>query len=120
MHVSHMSHPSPVPWPRTGILSNASDFHAVRLTMPLDPLGKAGPSSNALPPTQERTGFASQPSEHQELPLNLNDLIVRHVGGTFYFRADGPPFDVLDIHAGDVLVIDRVEDIASGRLVVAV
>src|SRR5215469_1738759 len=88
--------------------------------MPIDPLGNAGPSQNALPFSPPKTGFASQPAEHQELPLNLYDLVVKHTQATFYFRASGPPFDAIHIYEGDVVIVDRVLDIQDGRLVVAV
>src|SRR5215469_10829031 len=88
--------------------------------MPIDPLGNAGASQNALPFSPPKTGFASQPAEHQELPLDLHDLIVKHTQGTFYFRASGESFGKIEVYDGEVVIVDRVLDIQDGRLVVAV
>nr|MBA3824240.1 hypothetical protein [Ktedonobacterales bacterium] len=68
--------------------------------MPLDPLGQAGASDNPLPPSRPKTGFTSQPSEHQERELNLHDLVVKHPHAVFYFRATGVSTETVQILEG--------------------
>ena len=87
--------------------------------MGIDPLGPAEAGRPGLPPTTAKTGFASQPSEHQEIPLNLHDLIVTSPQTTFFFRAAGPAPAHTPIFAGDVLVIDKAAPLKDGVLVVA-
>lgn len=89
-------------------------------SMALDPLGKAGPSQNALPASPPKTGFMSQPSEHQELPFDLHDLLVKHNQAVFFFRASGEPFDKIAVYDDDIVIVDRVIGVEDGRLVVAV
>ena len=88
--------------------------------MGAEPLGPAENDHHGLPPAPPKTGFASQPSEHQEIPLSLNDLIVPSPQTTFFFRAQGPVPEQTPIYEGDVLVIDKAAPLRDGVLVVAV
>jgi DNA polymerase V len=62
------------------------------------------------------TGFASPAESYVDKRLDLNDLIVRDIHSTFYFRYKGPK--TLGVNPGDVLVVDRAIQPLDGDLVV--
>lgn len=64
----------------------------------------------------QTTGFSSPAESYVDKRLDLNDLIVKDVYTTFYFRYSGP--NVFDIKQDDVLVVDRAEHPEEGDLVV--
>lgn len=51
------------------------------------------------------TGFASPAESYVDKRLDLNDLIVKDIFTTFYFKYKGP--DTLGVKNGNILVIDR-------------
>lgn len=64
----------------------------------------------------QTSGFASPAEVYVDKRLDLNDLIVKDVYSTFYFRYSGPK--VFDIEQGDVVVVDRSEFVKHGDLVI--
>lgn len=66
----------------------------------------------------QTTGFASPAESYIDKRLDLNDLIVKDVYSTFYFRYSGP--NVFNVKQNDVLVVDRSEYPEKGDLVILV
>lgn len=59
------------------------------------------------------------PEDYDDVGLDLNKLLISRPAATFFLRAAGasPEADVKD---GDLLVVDRAEPPAPGRVIVAV
>ncbi len=66
----------------------------------------------ALPATTE--------SSNIEHGLDLNDLLISHPASTYFVRIESGSFDEMNIHAGDILVVDRSIDVYDKRIVVAI
>lgn len=64
------------------------------------------------------TGFPSPASDYAEGRLELTQLI-KHPNATFFARAAGNAMAQAGIREGDVLVIDRAEDVCDGDLIIA-
>lgn len=62
------------------------------------------------------TGFASPAEAYVNTRLSLNDLIIKNVHTTFYFKYLGP--ETLGVREGNVLVIDKSIDPIEGDLVI--
>ncbi len=62
------------------------------------------------------TGFASPAETYVDKRLDLNELIVKDIYTTFYFKYSGP--EVFGVKQGDTLVIDKSEEPKTGDLVV--
>lgn len=65
-------------------------------------------------------GFGSLAEDHIERMLDLNELLVKCPAATFFVRADGDSMRGAGIHSGDILVVDRSVEPASGKIVIAV
>jgi DNA polymerase V len=57
--------------------------------------------------------------DYEDQGLDLNKRLVTRAAATFYMRAAGGAPDA-DVRDGDLLVVDRGETAAEGRVVVAV
>lgn len=64
------------------------------------------------------SGFASPAESYVDKRLDLNDLIMKNIYSTFFFRYQGPK--VFDVEQDDILVIDKAELPQSGDLVVLI
>ena len=64
-------------------------------------------------------GFPSPAEDYIDKYLDLNDYLVNHPAATFFVRASGLSMSGADIHPGDILVVDRALEPASGRIVIA-
>ena len=62
------------------------------------------------------SGFASPAEVYVDKRLDLNDLVVKDVYTTFYFRYSGP--NVFDVKQGDVIVVDKGQEPNEGDLVI--
>ena len=62
------------------------------------------------------SGFASPAESYVDKRLDLNQLIIKDVYATFYFRYSGP--SVFNVKQGDVIVVDRGEQPNMGDLVI--
>ena len=62
------------------------------------------------------SGFASPAEVYVDKRLDINELIIKDVYTTFYFRYSGPK--VFGIKQNDVVVVDRSETPNKGDLVV--
>lgn len=64
-------------------------------------------------------GFPSPATDHVERRLDLTEHLVLHPETTFFMRVKGDSMTGAGIHDGDLLVVDRSLEPASGRVVVA-
>lgn len=64
-------------------------------------------------------GFPSPAGDYLEEPLDLNRYLVRHPTTTFYVRVQGDSMTGALIFDGDLLVVDRAEEIRSNHIVLA-
>lgn len=58
------------------------------------------------------------PEDYADRGLSLDDRLVQRPAATFFMRASGASADG-EVRDGDLLVVDRAEPAAPGRLVVA-
>ena len=65
-------------------------------------------------------GFPSPAEDHLDLPIDLNEYLVKNPAATFYVRVDGDSMDEAGIHQGDILIVDRSESHGTGSVVLAV
>ena len=52
-------------------------------------------------------GFPSPAEQHQETPLDLNELLVKRPAATFFVKVLGDSMVGAGIREGDLLVVDR-------------
>lgn len=71
---------------------------------------------NSIKINATTTGFASPAETYVDKRLDLNELIVKDIYTTFYFKYSGP--EVFGVKQGDTLVIDKSEELKTGDLVV--
>lgn len=81
----------------------------------------SGADSKALPlfSASVSAGFPSPADDHMECRLDLNEHLIHHPSATFFARASGHSMINAGIHDGDLLVVDRSLEPASGKVVVA-
>jgi DNA polymerase V len=65
------------------------------------------------------TGFESPAAEYIELGISIDELIIKHPNATFIGIASGQSMQEVGIFDGDLLVIDRAEDVSTGDIIVA-
>jgi DNA polymerase V len=65
-------------------------------------------------------GFPSPADEHLEATLDLNAHLIPHPAATFIVRVQGLSMIGAGINDGDLLIVDRALEAASGDIVVAV
>lgn len=77
--------------------------------------------AQSLPLFEHRVaaGFPSPADDHMEKRLDLNEFLVKRPASTFFVRVEGLSMINAGIHPDDVLVVDRAETAADGRIVVA-
>jgi DNA polymerase V len=64
-------------------------------------------------------GFPSPADDYLEKALNLHELLVTHPAATFFVKVEGESMCDAGIHSGDILVVDRSLEPASGKIVIA-
>jgi DNA polymerase V len=67
-----------------------------------------------------QAGFPSPADDFVEKSLDLNELLIEHPAATFFVRVQGSSMKDVHILDGDVLIVDRAKEAASGSIVVAV
>ena len=65
-------------------------------------------------------GFPSPASDHLEGLFDLNRLLFRHPDATYLVRVSGESMAGAEIHAGDLLAVDKHLEADHGHVVVAV
>ena len=89
----------------------AFQFHAI---------SKSSPFKIPLMSSTVTAGFPSPADDHLDLPIDLNEYLVKHPAATFYVRVQGDSMDDAGIHQGDLLIVDRAEPYTMGSIVLAV
>ncbi len=69
--------------------------------------------------TPVRAGFPNPADDARGLPLDLNELVVRHPVSTFYLRVEGDSMIDAGVTPGDIVVVDKSLEPRSGDMVVA-
>jgi len=69
--------------------------------------------------TAEATGFTAATDDYAERGIDLNEQLVRNKPATFFMRVRGDAMVGAGIFDGDVVVVDRSLNPASGRVVIA-
>ena len=64
-------------------------------------------------------GFPSPADDYIDRSLDLNELLIKNPAATFFVRVAGESMTGVGIHDGDILVVDRAVEPASGKIVVA-
>lgn len=64
-------------------------------------------------------GFPSPAEDYIEKPLDINAILINHPESTFAFRVTGESMVGVGIRSGDVVVVDREELPAPGKIVIA-
>ena len=65
-------------------------------------------------------GFPSPATDHLEGLFDLNRLLLRHPDATYLIRVTGESMAGAEIHAGDLLAVDKHLEADHGHVVVAV
>ena len=64
-------------------------------------------------------GFPSPADDYVEARIDLNRHLIRHKEATFFLRVQGDSMINAGIHDGDLLIVDRAIEPASGKIVIA-
>lgn len=67
-----------------------------------------------------RAGFPSPAESQHEERLDLTEHLIRHPLATFFVRVAGDSMIGENIHDGDLLIVDRAEEVRDGHIVVAI
>jgi len=70
-------------------------------------------------PTPVRAGFPNPAEDARGLPLDLNELVVRHPVSTYYLRVAGDSMTGAGIIENDIVVVDKSLEPKNGDIVVA-
>lgn len=65
-------------------------------------------------------GFPSPADDIIEKKLDLNELLIKKPGATFFVKVEGHSMQEANIFSGDILIVDRSLSAVSGTIVVAV
>jgi len=65
------------------------------------------------------SGFESPAAEYKELGLSLDQLLIAHPDATFIGLAQGQSMQEVGIFDGDLLLVDRSEQVKDGDVIVA-
>jgi len=69
--------------------------------------------------TPVRAGFPNPADDARGLPLDLNELVVRHPVATYYLRVEGDSMVGAGITPGDIVVVDKSLTPKNNDIVVA-
>jgi DNA polymerase V len=65
-------------------------------------------------------GFPSPADDFIDKTLDLNEFLVSHPSATFFVKVEGTSMIDAHIHPGDILIVDKALEPASGSIVIAV
>lgn len=96
-----------------------SDLLTASGLLPMQP--SEAPSALPLPLFGYRiaAGFPSPADDYVEERIDLNRHLIRHKEATFFLRVQGDSMINAGIHDGDMLIVDRAIEPASGKIVIA-
>lgn len=69
--------------------------------------------------TPVRAGFPNPADDARGLPLDLNELVVKHPVSTYYLRVEGDSMTGAGIMQGDIVVVDKSLSPKNNDVVVA-
>lgn len=69
--------------------------------------------------TQVPAGFPSPADDHEDRPLDFNELLVKNPASTFAVKAQGDSMIGAGIFDGDICVVDRSLKPVDGSIIVA-
>ena len=64
-------------------------------------------------------GFPSPAEDYIEKKLDLNEQLIRNPAATFFVRVDGDSMRDAGIASGDILVVDRSQEVRNNAIVIA-
>ena len=70
--------------------------------------------------TANATGFGAAADDYMERGIDLNEQLVKNKPATYFFRMKSDAMREAGIFDGDVLIVDRSEKLANGKVIVAV
>lgn len=70
--------------------------------------------------TKISAGFPSPAEEYSEKKLDLNEYLIKHPSATFFIKVSGDSMIGAGIHSGDLLIVDRSQEPANNKIVIAV
>lgn len=70
--------------------------------------------------TRISAGFPSPADDFIDKTLDLNEFLISHPSATFFVRVEGTSMIDAHIHPGDILIVDKALEPASGSVVIAV
>ena len=91
-----------------------------KITLKFHAISKATRFKIPLMNSTITAGFPSPADDHLDLPIDLNEYLVKHPAATFYVRVQGDSMEDSGIHQGDLLIVDRAKSYAMGSIVLAV
>lgn len=98
-----------------GIMTPVSQHHSIQLSRPGNPPLRIPLFSHTI-----EAGFPSPADDYVEGRLSLDEHLVQHREATFFVRARGNSMVGAGIFDGDLLVVDKSLNPASGDIVIAV
>ena len=70
--------------------------------------------------TANATGFGATADDYAERGIDLNEQLIKNKPATFFFKMKGDAMQDAGIFDGDILIVDRSEKLASGKVIVAI
>ncbi|MBQ8095981.1 MAG: translesion error-prone DNA polymerase V autoproteolytic subunit [Prevotella sp.] len=66
-----------------------------------------------------KAGFPSPAADYEHKSLDFNRDFIRHPEATYYVRIKGDSMEQAGLTEGDLCLVDRLEEVSHGSLVVA-
>lgn len=81
----------------------------------------SSPESFTVPLFTERcpAGFPSPAQDYVEAELDLNDYCIQRRSSTYFVRAIGDSMTDIGLHSGDLMIVDKAEQVRHGDIVIA-
>src|ERR1700748_2545292 len=70
-------------------------------------------------PAANATGFGAAADDYMERGIDLNEQLIRNKPATFFMRVSGDAMTGAGIFHGDVVIVDRSEKAANGKVIIA-
>ena len=91
--------------------SEELEFYSAETTTELKiPLFESGVSA----------GFPSPADDYLDLPIDLNEFLIKHPAATFYVRVKGNSMEGAGIRNGDLMIVDRAEEPRNKSIVLGI
>ena len=91
--------------------SEELEFYSAETTTELKiPLFESGVSA----------GVPSPADDYLDLPIDLNEFLIKHPAATFYVRVKGNSMEGAGIRNGDLLIVDRAEEPRNKSIVLGI